>query len=267
MRILDYGLKMSISLSSNTYKNADAFAQAGFEAAEFCFVSNYHDRVDLSIHAPYLKEAYPLIKDSGLRIQAYHIPFGIYWDISSPDETIRKNAVVANSAMIELVADLEGENVVIHPSFEPIEEADRLSHIIACQQSLVELAPIAQKAGKKIALENLPRTCLGRTSQEMETITKSGTLCGVCMDTTHMFHETPAQFLQRCGDYVINTHLSDYVLNQNECHFVPGVGDLNWKQIVEGLKEHGYQGTHNFEVFKYLPLEIVCGLRNSLSRG
>ncbi len=123
-----------------------------------------------------------------------------------------------------------------------------------------------RKFGKRIALENLPRTCLGRTSQEMERLTEGGALCGICMDTTHMFHETPQAFLQRCGQWVINTHLSDYLNGQNECHWVPGTGSLNWREILENLAALGYAGTYNFEVFKYAPLEILGGLKNALSR-
>ena len=136
----------------------------------------------------------------------------------------------------------------------------------ACQKSLRELGPVAEETGKKIALENLPRTCLGRTSQEMERITESGALCGICMDTTHMFHETPQDFLRRCGKWVINTHLSDYLNGQDECHWVPGTGSLHWREIFAALIALPYGGTYNFEVFKYAPLEIVGGLKNALER-
>ncbi len=100
----------------------------------------------------------------------------------------------------------------------------------------------------------------------MERLTEGGALCGICMDTTHMFHETPQAFLQRCGRWVINTHLSDYLNGQNECHWVPGTGSLNWREILENLAALGYAGTYNFEVFKYAPLEILGGLKNALSR-
>ena len=172
----------------------------------------------------------------------------------------------ANAALIRMLEPFEGVNIVLHPSFEPIEEDQREAHIAACQRSLRELGPIAAQAGKRIALENLPRTCLGRTSQEMERLTESGALCGICMDTTHMFHETPQQFMQRCGRWIINTHLSDYLTGQNECHWVPGTGSLNWREILQMLIDLGYNGSYNFEVFKYAPLEILGGLKNALKR-
>lgn len=267
MLLLNKDLPLSISLDQSTYHNAEAFAQAGFEAAECDLPTYYHEKVDLTIFEPYLKKVYSPIRDAGLRITTYHLPFGTYWDISSPDEAIRTMAVQANAALIQMLEPFEGTNIVLHPSFEPIEENQRAAHIESCKRSLAELKPIAAQAGKQIALENLPRTCLGRTAQEMEALTEGGSLSGICMDTTHMFHETPQQFMQRCGRWIINTHLSDYLNGQNECHWVPGTGSLNWREILQMMIDLDYTGTYNFEVFKYAPLEILGGLKNALSHS
>lgn len=267
MHLLNQELPLSISLDPNTYQNAEAFASAGFEAAECDLPVHYHEKVDLTLFKPYLESFYPYVRSAGLKITSYHLPFGAYWDISSPDTPLRTAAVQATAAVIRMLEPYEGVNVVLHPSFEPIGEDERGAHIAACQESLTELGPAAAQAGKHIALENLPRTCLGRTSQEMERLTQGGTLCGICMDTTHMFHETPQQFMRRCGRFIINTHLSDYLNGQNECHWVPGTGSLNWREILEDLIALGYTGTYNFEMSKYAPLEILGGLTNALKLG
>ena len=264
MKLLNHELKLSISLDEKTYVNAKAFAAAGYEAAECDLPVDYFAPVDLSIFPPFLEKVCPAIEEAGLRITTFHLPFGTYWDLSSPDESIRTAAVAASAALMEMLAPYAGENIVIHPSFEPIAEEAREAHIAACRKSLAELGPIAAKCGKKIALENLPRTCLVRTSEEMVRLTDGGALCGICMDTTHMFHETPQQYMQRCGKWIINTHLSDYLNGQNECHWVPGTGSLNWKEILQNLIDLGYAGTYNFEVSKYAPLEILGGLKNAI---
>ena len=266
MKLLGQELELSISLDQNTYTQAEKYAQAGFTAAELCLPVRYHEPVDLGLLAGHLASAYEAVRKAGLRIAAFHIPFGRYWDISAPCEALRIEAVRANAAVIRMLAGLNGDNLVLLPSFEPIREADRAQHIQSCQRSLKELTPIAEKANKRIALENLPRSCLGRSSREMAEITQEGSLCGICMDTTHMFHETPEDFLDRCGQWVINTHLSDYLNGQNECHWVPGTGSLHWRAIFEKLIALGYRGTYNFEVFRYAPLEILGGLQNALLR-
>lgn len=264
MQLLNHEMRISISLDQTTYVNAKRFAEAGYEAAECDLPVDYYAPVDLSIFPPFLQQVCPPIEEAGLRITTFHLPFGTYWDISAPEESLRSAAVEANATLIRMLQPYAGENIVIHPSFEPIEEQNREAHIAACQKSLSELGPVAAQCGKKIALENLPRTCLGRTSEEMIRLTRGGELCGICMDTTHMFHETPQQFMQRCGKWIINTHLSDYLNGQNECHWVPGTGSLNWREILENLVDLGYAGTYNFEVSKYAPLEILGGLKNAI---
>ena len=267
MRLLEHEIELSISLNSDTYPQAPKYADAGFAACELVFPVSYYEPANMTSYREHLGKVYPFVRESGLRVAAYHIPFGKYWDISATDETIRSGAVQAVAAMMELVSDHEGKNVVLHPSWEPIADAEREAHIAACIRSLEELAPLAARAGKRIALEDLPRTCLGHTSEEMARLTREGTLCGVCMDTTHLFHETPQDFLDRCGKWVINAHLSDYLNGQDECHWVPGTGSLNWRAIFEKLFAFGYVGTFNFEVFRYVPLEILNGLKNALTRG
>ena len=125
MILLSQELPLSISLNQDTYRNAAQFARAGFEAAECCLPVHYHAEVDLSIFPAYLEEVCPRIADGGLRIASFHLPFGTYWDISSPDETIRAGAVQALAQLIRLLAPYPGNNLVLHPSFEPIEESDR----------------------------------------------------------------------------------------------------------------------------------------------
>lgn len=267
MRLLDHEIELSISLKNENYQQAPKYADAGFAACELVFPVSYYGQADMKAYREYLAKAYPFVRENGLRVAAYHMPYGQYWDISATDEAIRRGAVQSIAALLELVSDHEGKNVVLHPSWEPIADEDREAHIEACIRSLEELAPLAAQAGKRIALEDLPRTCLGHTSEEMARLTREGTLCGVCMDTTHLFHETPQDFLDRCGKWVINTHLSDYLNGQDECHWVPGTGSLNWRAIFEKLFALGYEGTFNFEVFRYVPLEIVNGLKNALARG
>lgn len=260
-------LKLSISLGEEYCESAAKFNEAGFVSAECDLPVYYFEKVDMSIFEPFLNKVVPTIQEAGLGITSFHLPFGTYWDISSTDEQVRLGAVSANITLIQMLERYEGNKIVIHPSFEPIQEQERSAHIDACKKSLSCLQKVAQQCGKVIALENLPRTCLGRNSDEMLEITERGTLCSLCMDTTHMFHETPQQFIKKCGKWIVNTHLSDYLNGQNECHWVPGTGSLNWREIIQDLVDVEYSGTFNFELARnYAPLEIIGGLSNAISR-
>ena len=56
MLLMNRDYPLSISLDQNTYRNAEEFAKAGFEAAECCLPTYYRDPVDLSIFEPFLNE-------------------------------------------------------------------------------------------------------------------------------------------------------------------------------------------------------------------
>ena len=145
MKLLNHELKLSISLDEKTCVNAKAFFAAGYEAAECDLPVDYFAPVDLSIFPPFLEKVCPAIEEAGLRITTFHLPFGTFWDISSPDEAVRTAAVAASAELLKMLAPYAGENIVVHPSFEPIAEEAREAHIAACRKSLAELEPIAAK--------------------------------------------------------------------------------------------------------------------------
>jgi len=88
------------------------------------------------------------------------------------------------------------------------------------------------------------------------------------MDTTHLFQEHIMNYMDRCGEWVIHTHLSDYLTGEGECHWCPGTGDIPWKQLFERLISLNYKGVFLFEVGgKYAPMEIINGLKNAIERG
>ena len=97
MKLLNHELKLSISLDEKTCVNAKAFSAAGYEAAECDLPVDYFAPVDLSIFPPFLEKVCPAIEEAGLRITTFHLPFGTFWDISSPDEAVRTAAVAASA--------------------------------------------------------------------------------------------------------------------------------------------------------------------------
>ncbi len=155
MLLMNRDYPLSISLDQNTYRNAEEFAKAGFEAAECCLPTYYRDPVDLSIFEPFLNEVYPHIRAAGLRIAAYHLPFGTYWDLSSPDEAIRTAAVEANAALIRLLAPLEGGNVVSIPVSSRLGKPSARRTSPPARRACASSAPLPESS----ASESLWKTC------------------------------------------------------------------------------------------------------------
>ncbi len=86
---------------------------------------------------------------------------------------------------------------VIHPSSEPIDERERGLYLKNAKASLKVLADRAQELGLILAVENLPRTCLCRDSEETAQILKSDDRLRFCFDVNHLLIDSHARFLER----------------------------------------------------------------------
>jgi sugar phosphate isomerase/epimerase len=186
------------------------------------------------------------IRDAGIGVWSVHIPFGTTWDISVLDPALRQIALANVRGALDFCRMLRPRRAVIHGSAEPIPDAERAARIRASQQSLKELTPEFTAAGLLLALEVLPRTCLGNTADELLQLTRDIPGIGFCLDTNHLMKgETHAQFLSKLASRIVTVHCSDY--DGEERHWLPGEGSVPWQQICQTLEQAGYEGPFVFE--------------------
>jgi sugar phosphate isomerase/epimerase len=107
-----------------------------------------------------------------------------------------------------------------------------------------------------VAVEDLPRTCLGRNSDEILELIGAHDALRVCFDTNHLLGENPVDFICKLKGKIITTHVSDYDFI-NERHWLPGEGDLDWNAIFGALREIGYDGAWLYELGFACPKSIL----------
>ena len=76
------------------------------------------------------------------------------------------------------------------------------------------MSALAEKAashGAVIAVENLPRTCLGKNSDEINELISANPKLKVCFDTNHLLKENISDFIKKTGKNIVTVHISDYV--------------------------------------------------------
>ncbi len=96
------------------------------------------------------------------------------------------------------------------------------------------LNQVAKENGIVLALENLPRTCLGNTSEEMLSLLNE-TGAAFIFDTNHSLSEDNVSFLQNMiqhGYCPVSLHISDYDY-VDERHDLPGNGVNDWKKLFD----------------------------------
>ncbi|MBR5601277.1 MAG: sugar phosphate isomerase/epimerase, partial [Clostridia bacterium] len=139
------------------------------------------------------------------------------------------------------------KHVVIHSGGEPLVEEERAERVKRAGEKLPLLADAAGAYGADICIEDLPRTCLGRDSDEILAMLAYDDRLRVCFDANHLFREKEADFVRKIGKKIATTHISDRD-NINERHWLPGEGLVDWVSVMDALEEVGYDGNWIYEI-------------------
>jgi len=190
------------------------------------------------------------LRSVGIRPMSIHARFGQEYDLSSPDAAIRRAALASARTAFDLATALGAPMVVMHASAEPIAPSERAQRMALARAALAEVGSEARQSGKRIAVEILPRTCLGNTVEELFELLGplDADTFGVCLDTNHLMdrYRSLADAVRALGDRLLTTHLSDYD-GVDEQHALPGSGVLDWGAFLRALEEIGYHGPFNYE--------------------
>lgn len=191
--------------------------------------------------------------NSGIEVWSIHLPFSRVYDISTTNDTNRIMMIKECARIMNLCAPLMPRQFVIHGSAEPIPDSLRAQRLANSVASLKVLVSEAKKVNGQLALECLPRTCLGNTSEElMAIVNQVSDELGVCFDSNHLLKEKPEEFVAGAGNRITTLHISDYD-GVDERHWLPGTGIINWTEVVSELVKSGYKGPFMFEASRRKP--------------
>ena len=166
-------------------------------------------------------------------------------------------AMAYQTELIKRACETMGiKHFVIHSGGEPIREEDREDRIKLAGEKLSILADLTAQYGADMCIEVLPRTCLGRDSDEILAMLAYDDRLRVCFDVNHVFRESEVDFVRKIGSKIATTHISDRD-NINERHWLPGEGVLDWNAILDVLNEVGYNGVWMYEIGFGIPKTIL----------
>ena len=120
---------------------------------------------------------------------------------------------------------------------------------------------MATQLGAEIAVENMAHDCIGNTIAELEELAGAHPRLRVCFDTNHLLNENATDLIHRLGKRIVTLHVSDCDL-ENERHWMPGEGKVDFAAILRALGEVGYSGPWLYEVSYKCPRgeSDPCGL-------
>ncbi len=216
------------------------YQKSGIDAVEISVGLDNCNNIDF-------KELLRLAKKYDVSLWSFHLPFSPFSKLEISQKELANSTVVYFESLIQKATDIGIDKFVIHPSGEPIAPEDRAERLKVSNESLFKLVNIASTNGAVIAVENLPRTCLGNCSDEILDLISVDPSIKVCFDTNHLLGENQVDFIKKIGDKIVTLHISDYDF-VNERHWLPGEGRSDWDSIYRALNEVGYNGIWLYEI-------------------
>lgn len=200
-----------------------------------------------------LPEILDIIKRTGVKVNAFHLPFAIVWmDLCSLYEPDRVNFVEWIKSLIKKLEAANPTAFVLHPGQSGNEKDAEKMFDNLCK-SADELASCTDKY---VCIENMTRSLvLENVDQIKQFLSKTKKACSV-LDVNHLYHNTQKEAILAIGDRLKTLHISDYDFIC-ERHVLPFEGKINWMEVLATLEEIGYNGVFNYEVLaKYTPKQV-----------
>ena len=255
MKWMDYELPLGISITQHAPDAVDDFVEKGFRYFEVGIPARLEGQEPSQTpwrgrERTLVETKLPLVRrifDHHLRVWSVHLPFGFGWDIAHYDEAERDAVCVSLKRVMDCTKDWGPRVYVLHGCLEPVLPEERAVRIARSIRSLRELDEYAARFGARVALEDLPRSCLANSSVEARAMAQAAGNVPICFDVNHLLGETHGEFLWNLASNVVTTHLSDYD-GVDERHWLPGEGIVPWKEVAWKLMDAGYRGPFLFEL-------------------
>jgi sugar phosphate isomerase/epimerase len=203
---------------------------------------------------------------------------------ASADKKVRKDAIFGNMQALDEAEQIGTPLLVLVCGADPEQSPDQSREQI--REGILEILPVAEKAGIKMAIEPLhPMYAADRsaiiTLEQANDVTASiaSEYVGVAVDLFHLWWDPHLETeIKRCGsmDKLFAFHICDWKPGMDDMlndRGIMGEGCINVKQIRGWMESAGFRGYHEVEIFSdrywamdqaaYLQIIIQAYLNNT----
>lgn len=216
----------------------DAINSSDVKTVEFYHATSWDNKMIVDI----------IKSNPGVEIWSVHAPYGKYFDTSSPDYECRKSAIYGYLDAVNIASEIGAKLVVAHPGANIKYDCSRETRISHSVDTLYEIANKAGELGIIIAIEPMPKDETGNTLDEVLDIIERINLpnVGINFDVNHLFPASAIpSLIKKAGNRIFSVHISDQ--DDNERHWLPFKGNLDWARVLEALDYACYDGPLIYE--------------------
>jgi len=243
-----YALSTALLSGLSLQESIACIQQAGFDQVELSGAD-----WDLWLETP--EELARALEDAAIRPLSVHSP-PQGWFNGAEDENTRAQSIELVIHCFSLAAQVGADIVVCHSNgrSNAYDGAHFAANWARSRESLTRLAEHADKAGIRMAVENLPAYRTHRPSssvrQVLAMIDGLGDHVGICLDAGHSNANgiSPAREVLEAGDRLFALHIQDNDGSGEDQHLIPGQGTTDWEAFLDALDQIQFTGLRTFEV-------------------
>ncbi|MFT7516600.1 MAG: sugar phosphate isomerase/epimerase [Myxococcota bacterium] len=200
------------------------------------------------------------LDDFGITVPSVHLPFypsvpclindNVRWSVIDSAATQRRIAIDGAAQGIAAAATLGAKCAVLHLGWQK-DHWDDNSHGWA-REAVVELMAVAKQNGVRLLLENIisAGTRVRKLLELLDEVDPNGDV-GICLDLGHANIEGDVlEELILSLPRLDHIHLHDND-GSSDAHLCPGSGTIAWPQVIQLLREHGFDGHAALELRDY----------------
>ena len=170
--------------------------------------------------------------------------------LSNSNQKLRTWRIEYTKQAIDLAQLLNSKSICITSGLGTVENNEQCLQLF--QDSLIELGEYAEKKNVLIAIEYEPYLLVDNFKKVLKFLSSDFKNIGLNLDTCHVEanRENFSEVITTFGKNIIHTHISD-CKNNIHYHLIPGLGDINFKEVYKSLKKIEYGGFLTAELYPY----------------
>ena len=180
-----------------------------------------------------------------------------------PDSDQRSQRIEHTLQCIDLAAELGITTLSTEPG-GPIKGMKEREALQFFKQGLMAISEKARKEGIKILIEPEPELLIENSTQAKSLFMDlDPQVFGLNFDIGHFFcvGEDPAVCIREMKDIIHHFHIEDIAATRKHHHLLPGLGAIDFPDVLAAIEEIGYDGYITVELYPYEDKPIEAARR------